>query len=208
MLDNHDIKLPDKIDNAKVKKAADEYARLRAELATEHRLLSEHEEQRHQAEEADRQALADARRAGKPDPGQAKLQEAEAAIVDSRRRVEALTLAVADSRRDLVATVEAQRQEWQRQLDAKVAEAAAAFASAVEAVAFTHEALAEATTVSIWLRGFPNSRLKPATRTARVEALVSRNGSPESWPVVLAALRDHAVAVAAQPEAPKVAASV
>lgn len=121
--------------------------------------------------------------------------------------MEALELAVAESRRALISTIERGRPAWSGQLEAEATETADAFSAAIEAMATAHDRLTEATTVNNWMRSWsPTSRLKPPMVTARVGALIGPNGSAEPWPTVLAALRDHAVATT--PTAPKITASV
>lgn len=207
MYDDTTVHLPTTIGNAKVAKAADEYGRLRAELDAEHLQLITLEQDRAKAEEADRQAFAAALRSGKADPGAGTLEEVDRTIATTKRKVEALEVAVADSRRALISTIERERRAWSEQLEAEATEAAAAFGAAVEAVAAAHDRLAEATTVNNWLRSWsPTSRLKPSIATGRVQALISRNGEAERWSTVLGALRAHAVETA--PAAPKITASV
>ena len=201
------VHLPATISNAKVAKAADEYARLRAELDAEQLRLINLDQARAEAEQADRDAFAAALRSGSDDPGTGAVEQADRAIASSRRRVEALEQAVADSRRALLSTIEAERPRWSDHLQAEATQAAATFASAVEALAAAHDRLTEATTVNNWLRSWsPTARLKPPVVTGRVQALISRNGSAEPWPTVVAALRDHAQATT--PTAPKITASV
>jgi len=186
------LELPEAaISDPKVKPAAEKYAELRQQEHVAADSLFREREARAKAMQADRQALADAKRAGKPDAGPAAVLAADAAIEAARRDLEALEIAVDDQRRELVATVAKQRVTWERRIHEQTRELRAAYAAAVESVAAAHEALATSTSLGLWLSGFPDvSRWRPSL--VYVSSMRTAAGEPAAYDAILQALRDHA----------------
>lgn len=192
--DEPPMQLPPNIREPEVKAAAEEYRKLVAELREEWGRYKVAEEGRRRAEDADRADFAAALRAGKADPGQKKLQEADVAILASSRRIDALQVAVAASRSELVDCVERHRTEWESSLEVETTEAAETFATAVDAMAAAHDALAEVLALRGWLSRMPGRAVwSQAGFTSAVPALARPGYDPPTWAVVLAAVREQAV---------------
>lgn len=182
---------PGGIDHPKVKPVADVYAELREQERRAAARYAELQEARSRAMQADRQALADAKRAGKPDPGYDAVTKADEAIDAQRRELEALEVAVDDQRGELVAAVAKYRGDYAKRIDGQTAQARKRYAEAVEALAEAHAQLADAASVRLWLDGFPEStRWRPAL--VRVASLRTPAGEPYDVASVLDGLREHA----------------
>ena len=187
------IELPPKtITDAKVAGAAATYARLVGENATVAAHLAELEASRPEAVEADRRAYAAAIRDNKADPGSKAVERLDADIAATRRRSEAVAVAVGVAQDELVATVEAQRKPWGADIDRQVAEDRAAVAAAVEALAKARDRLSDSLSLAGWLARFPHKTVwVPPARLAAVGGLTGLNGDPYPWATVLAALRRY-----------------
>lgn len=190
---------PVPITDAKVADAAAAYARLVDENATVAARLAELENDRPAAVEADRRAYADAIRAGKADPGTKAVERLDADLTATRRRSEALAVAVAAAQEELVSTVEARRAAWGAEIDRRVAKDRAEVSKAVEALGAARDKLSESLSLAGWLSRFPlKTAWMPPSALAHVPGLTSPNGDPHPWPVVLAALRRYG-----EPPAPR-----
>lgn len=194
------IELPPTISDAKVAEAGATYARLSVENAATAAKLAELERRRPEAVEADRAAYAAAIRDGKPDPGTKAVDRLDAELVATRRRSEALAVAVATAQAELVATVEARRGPWGAAIDRQVAKDRDELAKAVEALAAARDKLAESLSLAGWLSRFPNKTAwMPPAALAGVRGLEAPNGDPYPWALVLGALRRYG-----EPPAPPV----
>jgi hypothetical protein len=174
-----------------VAKAAEEWRKLHGEHAAAAQRLHDLEEARHLAVEADSTAYAVAIRAAKADPGPVATKKADAALIDHRRRVDALEKAVGSAESDLLAAVERHRSRWLAELDQQAGEAQTAYADAVEAVEVSRRRLCEVRATTGWLSGFPGRPVYKGA-TPGVAGLVARHGDGYSWPEVIAALRADA----------------
>lgn len=139
----------------------------------------------------DSTAYAVAIRAAKADPGPVATKKADAALIDHRRRVDALEKAVGSTESDLLAAVERHRSRWLAELDQQAGEAQTAYADAVEAVEVSRRRLCEVRATTGWLSGFPGRPVYKGA-TPGVAGLVARHGDGYSWPEVIAALRADA----------------
>ncbi len=187
MTDPHQrpLELPPTISNKKVRAAAAEYSRLVGDHQAASSAAHDLEHGRREAVEVDRRAFADALRAGKPDPGQAATEAADREILKTRRREEALAVAVAAARTDLVDAVERHRAEWLSSLEKQRDEARAKMREAVDQLVSSHEELAEAHALVAWLERFPGQfHWNPQRFLASLPSL--RTPAGEAVPVVAA----------------------
>jgi hypothetical protein len=196
---------PDGITDSKIKASAAKYAALRAEERATADRYAALQETRTKAMQADRQALADAKRAGKPDLGYEAVTQADAAIGEARRELEALEVAVDDQQRELVATVEKHRDAWAARINDQTVEARAKYAAAVDAMAQAHTDLADTLSLRGWLDAFPeHSRWRPTL--VKVASMCAPNGDPAQFDALLVGLREHASPP--QPSVPQVVGEV
>ena len=192
------LRLPTTL-HPKVRKVASEFSQLKTQLDAELQRLDDLGQDRQRAEETDRLNYAAAIRAGKEDPGIAAVDNVDQAITATRRKIEALEIAVADSRKEVMAAIERHREAWLADIDNRVDAAATAFRVAVEAMAEAHAEAAEALTLRTWLTSYPRLNWKPGGGSVR--GLVRQNGEPTSWATVVDALRTHADALVPTPRA-------
>lgn len=189
------------VDHPKIRPVAAKYAQLRQHERGAQDVYARLQDERVKAMQNDRQALADAKRAGKADPGYAAVTKADAAIAAARRDLEALEVAVDDQRRELVATIEKHRGDWRARIDGQIGEVRAQYGQAVEDAAALHAKMADAHALRGWLDGFPDrTRWKPSL--VRVTSMRMPSGEGYEVAQLLSALREHAQA----PPAPALAA--
>lgn len=181
-------------DHPKVRPVARKLTELRGEAERAERELRALEDDRQAAVNADRQAVADALRAGKPAPDETRIAAADTAIAAARRRVEALQIAVSDQAATLAASVDRHRDAWLGDVEQRIARGHTDLAGAIETVAAARGSLADLYTLRSWLRG------KNATSAPRflshIDGLQTLAGEPMPWPIVEQALR----ALAAPPD--------
>ena len=194
MLPDPDYRVPpaDIVGDKKVAAALAEYARLIAARDAEYATLRRLEDERMRAVEADQQALADAIRAKKDDPGEEATRKADQAILACRRKAEALAIAVSDAGRDLTATVDRQRDAWGAKLEERTAEGRAELGAAVDSLVAAHAKLGETLALRAWLSTFPDRIRWPVSYLGHVPALRSRSNEPPAFEAVVAGLRELA----------------
>lgn len=182
--------LPPRFDVPAVAKAAEHFRKIHREHSKAATLLRELEERRHQAVEDDRALYATAIRKGKADPGQQAVEKLDAEMLATRRRTEALAVAVRDAEADLRAAIAKAKGEWAALLKRQAAEARDHYDFAVAAVEGATERLREVNGIQAWLDRFPAERLfyKPGGPT-RLPSLQSRSGEGYLFDTVLEALR-------------------
>jgi hypothetical protein len=166
--------------------ALGEYEGLVSERAeTRNRLTRLEREGRAAAVSADRRRLAAAIRSGSPDRGDKPVREHEAEVEATRRRLEALELAIASSWDDLVELVEREREKWLRALEKSLAGAEERALAALGAYAAARGELYRQHALRVMLRDFP-TRFRQVGPD--VDALKTYSGERLSWATVLAAL--------------------
>lgn len=182
--------LPPSIDVPAVAEAADHYRKIHGEHSAAADQLRDLEERRQQAVEADRAAYASAIRAGKADPGQKAVEKLDAEMLATRRRTEALAVAVEDAEAELRAAIGTAKDEWSALLDRQAAESRDHYDSALAALEGAVEQLREVNGIASWLNRFPAERMpyKPGGPSA-VRSLVSPNGAGYFVGAVLEAMR-------------------
>lgn len=102
----------DDVDVPEVAELVAELRRLAAEHDEAQRAEDEARQAHEAAEKADREALADAMRAGEADPGSRNVDKAAKRLGDARRRREALARAAEKSYSELAETVKEHRDGW------------------------------------------------------------------------------------------------
>ncbi len=202
------LELPPEITHKRIRAAAAEYARLLGEHQASSTAAHGLEQARHEAVEVDRRAYADALRAGKgkDDPGQPATERADAEILKTRRREEALAVAVAAARTDLIDAVDQHRDEWAAALQKQLEGARDKLREAVDQVSAAHADLAEAHAGVSWLEAFPEQSLwRPGRFAAQLPALRTPSGDAVPTAAAIAALRELAEPPAepAQPAEPR-----
>src|SRR3954469_8165551 len=95
-----------------LKKAKEEYERLRAERKATEKRLGGLRGKRHHAEHADRVALAQALKDGTKEPGEDKIEKIDKEILACNRRLEALEIALDTAEVELVEVLDLNRDEW------------------------------------------------------------------------------------------------
>jgi hypothetical protein len=189
----------DAFDTPKLRRAAAEYGALGVRLRDARATVARLDDERRGAVARDRQALADALRSGKPDSGDQHVRAHDDRLDAARREAEALAVAVADARRELVALIDQHAERERDAIPGGVAQARADLGKLVEDVAAVHDRLAADLGFVAWATraahdGPDRGKYVPGARG--VEALPGINGEPTPWPVVLDALR----AIANPPE--------
>jgi hypothetical protein len=138
--------------NTAVDVAVDELRRLEADLRAARTQMRDLEASRRKVVEADRDALAAAIRAGKPDPGQKATTDHAAKLAETTRRAAALKTAVVSQERELTALL---RQHAGEMAGRHAAEAAATRKRAAAALAELRaaaEVATQAEALSRWSR--------------------------------------------------------
>jgi hypothetical protein len=138
--------------------------------------------------------FASAIRAGKPDPGKAKLEQHDTKIATARREREALAIAVERSAHELAALLEANRAAWQAELAERLDRDRAALRAAIEAWTDARQRLQDHRALNGWLADFPQ-RNRFRLQTPPLAGLRGING--EAVP-----LADVEAALLAEAEAP------
>ena len=169
-------------------------------LEQDHRLaglaLTRLQDQRAAAEQQDDQALADALRLGKPDPGHEALDAVDAELGEARRRERALDQAVRDVAGDVRGVCREHRAVWLADLDSKVAASRAVYADSIDAAQAARSEVFQAESLRRFIAGEVESYryAEPMGTT-----LPGENGEGVHAVALLDALRDEA-----HPPAPKV----
>lgn len=160
-------------------------------LVVEHDRAQRDEEQlraaHHAAEKADREALADAMRAGEADPGSRSVEKAAKRLADARRRREALGRAAEKSYGELAEVVREHRAAWLAGLVDRQARERRVFAEKLDELEAAYSALAGSVGLERWVAGFPEAKLAPAAMT--VDGLRSPNGDDYPAAAVFAGFR-------------------
>jgi len=128
------------IEHPAIRAAAEQYERDRDAAAEADRVLTDLEQRRPAADEADREAYADALQARRKDPGTRHADAADRAIADARRHADALATIAARSRDAFAQAVASGQADWHA---ATVAKRDAARARLAEQVAAIGETLGE-----------------------------------------------------------------
>jgi len=135
------------IEHPAIRAAAEQYERDRDAAHEARRELTDREQRRPAADEADREAYADALQARRKDPGTRHGDAADAAIADAKRRADALALVEARSLDALREAVEQGQADWHTGHVAKRDAARARLAEQLDAIGATlaeletHEAM-------------------------------------------------------------------
>lgn len=180
------------ISHPKIAKTARAYVTLADEL----RALLTHaqgvEQRRAAATRSDREALAEAIRSGKSDPGTAAIEKLDAEFAAARRRVEALQLAIGNAQHDLEASIEQHRSEWRESLERDAVKQREALRGAIEAMRQAHATLALTHAVSAWLAEFPQRTKWSPHAGSWIPGLTQPDGTPFSVDDVTVALLELA----------------
>lgn len=196
------LSIPTVIANSKAKHAAAEYRRLVDAFNAESRKHAHCEDARMAAEHLDREAFAGAIRAGRPDPGSGQVEQANAALMEARRRMDATGTALEASRRDLIAAVRETEPGWRGSLDRELEKRRAALKAQVQELARAHANLSETVATRGWLERFveepDRSRWNPAGALSRLPSLSGANREP-----VFVAQALDALTALAEPPAPR-----
>lgn len=191
------FELPTNVDDEQVATAAGEYRRVeaaRVEAAGEQHKL---ENARRDAAELDEQAFADALRAGKADPGAKHTSKADDAIVQARRRAQALDRAAKQALGEFLDVLEQRRAEWTASLEQQVAQARSEFADRLAALTEAHGQLADRFGTLQWLVQMPTRGLfQPGRFLAVLPHTETRSGEPFHVGQVFERLGDFANAPA------------
>jgi hypothetical protein len=179
------IDLPPEIPDKRVKKAAEEYRRLRAEYEVVERERRRFEEAQRHAAASDRRRYADALRGGGEPPEGSEAEQAAALVSAAVRREEELRLA---SER-LIESVEDQRGELEGSAEKARAQSRERLARAVEELDAAQLAAAEASAFKCWVEEFPKGRYRPGPFTCRIFGLATQGGEPPTFAQVTEALR-------------------
>jgi hypothetical protein len=172
----------------------DDYEALKKERrVTETRLRSLRGE-RERAVFADRAALADAIREGKPESTGTKVEKIEKEIVACEHRLEALELALDDAEDDLLAQVDEHRDEWGSDVETGLEAAREQYAEAVESLAAARAKVSAHYALLRWVRLFPEEEMGYQVRSSYVRDLKAPHGEPYLFDVVVQSLRDDAQA--------------
>jgi len=168
---------------AKLRKPVASYRRLEGELSTAIREARRAEQLIVTAELSDRQALADALRDGRADPGTPHTDKARTESQDRQRKLAGYRQAQADARAELEQAVLDIRDEWLEPLARETEAARSAYAEAVDQLARTRSRVDYLRAVNIWLNRFPH---KPVLN------LGDRQVAGQQWSLLLSALEDDA----------------
>ena len=189
------------ITDRKIAEVITEYEKLRAKRDAEYEALYALEDKRADAVAADRKALAGALRANRDDPGDAHTRKLDAEILATKRRAEALDVAVGDASDEALAVIERQRAPWSAALEKREREARVEMAKAVDALAEARDVIAETKALQKWLDLIPRSALWPqGGYLTNVPALRGQNGAPLYFGAVVDALRELAEPPEPNPE--------
>jgi hypothetical protein len=155
------FRLPPAIGHDEIDAAIGAYLRLVGQLNDARLAVRAIEDRRKEAEQADRQAFADALRAGAKDPGPKHLRKHEEEALDARRRREALEQACGDAGVELVALVEAHRAEVVELTATNERAAAERVHKAVAELLDAGAAWLGALDKARFARGFPRTEWRP-----------------------------------------------
>jgi hypothetical protein len=175
-----------------LQKVCQAYMDLQKERKVTGTLLGRLEDKRLRAIEDDRVALGKAIKEGTPDPGDKNVEKIEKEIRACRRRLEALEPALDEAEIDLLDVLDAHRDEWVAQLEAKHAEAQTKYAEAVEALNAARSEVSQAFALLRWVKHFPEEEQSFRVRGAHVGTLKNQRGDMYPFAEVVAALREDA----------------
>jgi hypothetical protein len=181
-----------------VKEYRDLISRRHAELTR----IGTLERQRVGAIEKDRIALARALREGGEDPGDKAVEKIDKDLAQTRRRVEALEVAIEEAEQELIQAVDDNRSEWLEDTEAEIDRVAGEYLATVEALEAARTKLTERVTLRTFVTNFPEGKGYFAGTGGRVAGLIARHGDPYRWDEVVEALRKDAEVTKPQPVAP------
>lgn len=135
---------------------------------------------RENAAQEDAAAYAKALRERKPDPGNPKSEALEKNLAGARRKLDALGLALEDLDSERRTLMDAKRQEWRSEVEAKMPEAGTALRDAVGAVQSSRGRLHSLQGLARWLEepAKPYESKAPARDTFHVVGMQTRQESP------------------------------
>lgn len=168
-----------------LRQPAEKYHALVAAMAETGKQVRDLARQLPNAEAADRQALADALRAGQKDPGTPAADKVKADTDQARRRHDGYQTAVAQARRELEEAILAARPEWAEDLTLSLATTSADYLAAIDRLAEAHQRMQLARSVAAWLERFPH---KPAL------TIPDPTVGGERWSLLVHDMRNHAQA--------------
>ena len=164
-------------------------------------------QQRHTAEAQATQALAKAIREGKGEEAVAAKVEKETARIDKEegaceRRLLAIEEALDSAELDLIEVVDANRETWLGETEAKVDAAYDEYRSSVAVLAEKRGALSRVHALRSWLSGFPDNVESYKVGQGVLPKLRGQNGSPYAVQQVIDALTEDANPAAPEPIVP------
>lgn len=165
--------------------------------ATAQRLYELREVKLDRAQSADTDSLAEAIRAGGPEPkGSPQTEKIEKEIAATQRREAALAAAVRSERDSFLTAVETRRPKWTAELAAREADARQAYATSIESLAAARQQWLAQRAYVAWLHDFPaDVRLRLPEPPVRV-------AGTNQEPLPLSALLDALRAETAPPKPP------
>ena len=143
--------------------------------------------ERERAISKDRDALAQAIREGKSDPGDKSVEKVEKEIQACNRRIEALDVALEDTERDLIAVVDEHREEWAPEVEGALEGARQEYGEAIEALARAYAKVTSTYALLRWVKLFPEQEMSYRVRGMKVNALRGQHGDPYLFDEVLGA---------------------
>jgi hypothetical protein len=183
------IDLAPEVPDKRLKKAAEEYRRLRAESEAVERERRKYEQARSHAADRDRRRYAEALGAGQEPPdGASEAEQAAALVAVAIRREEELRLAY----ERLVETVTGQREELRRSAQKRTTESCQDLVHVVEQLALAVGGFADARALERWIDEFPSGRFSPGQFGGYVLGLTTQGGEPPTIRHVLDALERYA----------------
>jgi hypothetical protein len=178
-------RIPD-LHNKAVAKAHQNHAGLVRKLAEQQRVVETAAAAHQGALAADRDALAKAMREGRPEP-KPRAANAQEAMVQAKRRHEALEQAVAEDAQAFAGLIETNLATLKQETGKRVQGARAKFLSALEAVEATHGELAVEEATAGWLNHWPDGKGNVGQRFV-TDLPRKRNDEPLTTEEVFAAL--------------------
>lgn len=139
----------------------------------------------------DLEALAQALRDSKPDPGAKAEEKVKKELEAARRHFEALNLMLDDAEERLLEVVDEHKDDWIEEVQSELAEHRAAYEQAIETLRTTRAVVASKHSLVRWLTNFPD-QASFRDVVPPVRRLESPNGDPYLWDEVIAALHNDA----------------
>jgi hypothetical protein len=182
--------VPDALTTDAVTEVSDEYRRLVEMYGESTGRLTDLRQAKRDAESTDRRAYASALSGGKDNPGTPRTDVATAAIADEERKVAALEVAVRNAYAGVVEVVNDERDALLVRAESLLNAQRSQYRDALDTFEHAHRALAETTSLRLWLRRFPDGQTVDASeQLVTVPGTERCNGADKSITVVLDGLR-------------------